>query len=106
MKKKVPAIIDTTAAYEYARVQCSDAEISEIMGCSVEELQEAMGGRLRVARALGIKALRMALFNMATSESARAPQVAVWLSKQYLGMGELEKEDDGDVTIEIVSYKR
>lgn len=103
-----PVIIDTTAAYEYARVQCSDAEIAEIMNCSIEELQAAMGARLKVARALGIKAIRTSLYNLATSEIGKAPQVAIWLSKQYLGMMEPEKkeEDDGDVTIEVVSYKR
>jgi len=106
MNKSLP-ILDETLIASSAKIQCTDQEIAEICGIPLENIQETFGPMMARQRALGKRAIREAMFNVA--KSGLAPSVAVWLSKQYLGMRDPEKEEkpeDKLCGVELVDYSK
>jgi len=103
------AVEDLTLIASSAKIQCTDQEIAEICGIPLENLQETYGPMMKRQRALGKRAIREAMFNVAKSGLVGASAVAVWLSKQYLGMRDPEKEkSDDDILdgVELVDYSK
>lgn len=107
-KKDVQAVVDENLIRDSAEVQCSDAEIAELCGVSLEELMETFGPFIERHRALGRKKIRVALYNKAISDVGINNSVAIWLSKQYLGMKEPEKIDEDEHLdgVEVVDYAK
>lgn len=107
--KPQAAIEDVTLIASSAKIQCTDQEIAELCGIPLENLQETYGPLMKRQRALGKRAIREAMFNVAKSGLVGASAVAVWLSKQYLGMRDPEKEkSEEDVLegVELVDYSK
>ena len=106
-RQKSTKILDQELIKSLSFEQSSDAEIAEICGCSVEELDETFHAVIARGRALGRAALRSAMFKLATQEGSKGGPVAVWLSKNYLGMRDpekLEPEDSKLDGVEVIDY--
>jgi len=102
-------ILDEQLIGSSAMIQCTDQEIAELCGIPLENLQETYGPMMLRQRALGKRKIREAMFNVAKSGLVGASAVAVWLSKQYLGMRDPEKEEKPDDVldgVELVDYSK
>lgn len=89
--KKKYNVVDRDLVYKLACIQCSDAEIAEVVGCSVERLRKRFGKILEQGKQKGRQSLRKAMYEKAMNGDSR---LQIFLSKQYLGMK--DTPDDGD----------
>lgn len=103
------AILDEMAIVKWCKIQATDQEIADVCGVPLELLLEKFGELMRRTRALGRIEIREAMHALATSRLGVSSQMAVWLSKQHLGMRDPEKEEkDEDKLdgVEVVDYSK
>lgn len=96
---------------ELCAIQCTKDEIASVFRCSdstisrfcMREYEENFEEVYKKLSEDGRTSLRRTLFNMAKTK----PVIAIWLSKQYLGMSDKQEianiEPDREVTIEIIN---
>jgi len=92
-KKPVPKYksIDRDMVYRLACIQCTDQEIAEVCGITVQTLRRRFKTLLEKGKNDGRKSLRRAMWEKAVNGDTR---LAIFLSKQYLGM----KDNPEDTT--------
>ena len=83
--------IDRELVYRLACIQCSDQEIAEVVGTTVQTLRKRFGKILDKGKQEGRKSLRRAMYEKALNGDSR---LQIFLSKQYLGMRDTP-EDGG-----------
>lgn len=83
--------IDRDLVFKLACIQCSDQEIAEVVGTSVETLRKRFGKILEKGKQEGKQSLRRAMYEKAMNGDSR---LQIFLSKQYLGMR--DTPEDGD----------
>jgi len=83
--------IDRELVYRLACIQCSDQEIAEVVGTTVQTLRKRFGKILDKGKQEGKKSLRRAMYEKALNGDSR---LQIFLSKQYLGMR--DTPEDGD----------
>jgi len=83
--------IDRELVYRLACIQCSDQEIAEVVGTSVQTLRKRFGKILDKGKQEGRKSLRRAMYEKALNGDSR---LQIFLSKQYLGMR--DTPEDGE----------
>ena len=83
--------IDRDLVFRLACIQCSDQEIAEVVGTSVETLRKRFGKILEQGKQEGRQSLRRAMYEKAMNGDSR---LQIFLSKQYLGMR--DTPEDGD----------
>lgn len=95
-------------------IQCTLEEIAGFFDCSVDTIERAVKDEKRCTfadyhktKAAGGKAsLRRRLYSIAHSENKGNVAVAIWLSKQYLGMKERIEETYDDVQPFIIETSK
>lgn len=85
--------IDRELVYRLACIQCSDQEIAEVVGTSVETLRRRFSKILETGKQQGRQSLRRAMYEKAMNGDTR---LQIFLSKQYLGMK--DTPEDGDAS--------
>ena len=107
--KRQSKILDPELVRSLSFDQCTNQDIADICGTSLEQREEAFGPVLTRSRALGRAQLRSAMFKLASSGEAKGAAVSIWLSKQYLGMrdprDDLTDAEKLDI-VEIVDYSK
>jgi hypothetical protein len=83
--------IDRELVYRLACIQCSDQEIAEVVGTTVQTLRKRFGKILDKGKQEGRKSLRRAMYEKALNGDSR---LQIFLSKQYLGMR--DTPEDGE----------
>lgn len=83
--------IDRDLVFRLACIQCSDQEIAEVVGTSVDTLRKRFGKILEQGKQEGRQSLRRAMYEKAMNGDSR---LQIFLSKQYLGMR--DTPEDGD----------
>ncbi len=83
--------IDRELVYRLACIQCSDQEIAEVVGTTVQTLRKRFGKILDKGKQEGRKSLRRAMYEKALNGDSR---LLIFLSKQYLGMR--DTPEDGE----------
>lgn len=98
---------------ELCNIQCTKDEIASVLRCSdstisrfcFREYGESFEGVYKKLSEGGKTSLRRTLFNMSKTK----PAIAIWLSKQYLGMSDRQEvtsiTPDTDIKIEIINDK-
>lgn len=87
--RKVPPITEDQV-WELARIQCTYKEMSAVLGVSEDYLRDHFKDMINEAQEQGKASLRRTLIRLADKGNLGA---AVWLSKQYLGMREVQATD-------------
>jgi len=77
--------------YKLACIQCSDAEIAEVLGMKVHVLKRMFKKLLEQGRENGKKSLRRAMWDKAINGDTK---VQIFLSKQYLGMKDVPEANN------------
>jgi hypothetical protein len=75
--------IDRNLVYRLACIQCTDQEIAEVVGTTVDTLKRRFGTLLEKGRHEGRQSLRRSMYEKAIDGDTR---LQIFLSKQYLGM--------------------
>lgn len=83
--------IDRDLVFRLACIQCSDQEIAEVVGTTVQTLRKRFGKILEQGKQQGRQSLRRAMYEKAIDGDSR---LQIFLSKQYLGMR--DTPEDGD----------
>ena len=83
--------IDRELVYRMACIQCSDQEIAEVVGTTVQTLRKRFQKILDKGKQEGRKSLRRAMYEKAMNGDSR---LQIFLSKQYLGMR--DTPEDGE----------
>jgi hypothetical protein len=83
--------IDRELVFRLACIQCSDQEIAEVCGISVDTLRRRFSKILEKGKQEGRQSLRRAMYEKAMNGDTR---LQIFLSKQYLGMR--DTPEDGD----------
>ena len=103
--------IDFKLVDEYLQAQCSGAAIAGLLGICPETLYSAIEEKYKLGfsvysaqkKAEGKEILRKSLWDMAMKGNV---PIAIWLSKQYLGMSEsLEKLSDEALELVVDKLK-
>lgn len=89
--------LDYKLIEELANIQCTQQEIANILGCSVDTLQrdETFCGIYKKGMEHGKASLRRLQWKMAEQGN---PTMLIWLGRQYLGQTE-NKQDANQETI-------
>lgn len=82
-QKKKYRTVDRDLVYKLACIQCTPAEIAEVVGCSEAALKKRFKALLEKGKETGKQSLRRAMWEKAINGDTR---VQIFLSKQYLGM--------------------
>jgi hypothetical protein len=77
--------IDEHVVYELAKIQCTMIEIAAVCKCSVDTLENRFSDVIKRGKEEGKTSLRRHLWKMVEAGNTG---VAIWLSKQYLGMSD------------------
>jgi DNA-binding Lrp family transcriptional regulator len=83
--------VDRDLVFRLACIQCSDQEIAEVVGVSVDTLRRRFSKILEQGKQEGRQSLRRAMYEKAMNGDSR---LQIFLSKQYLGMR--DTPEDGD----------
>ena len=83
--------VDRDLVFRLACIQCSDQEIAEVVGVSVDTLRRRFLKILEQGKQEGRQSLRRAMYEKAMNGDSR---LQIFLSKQYLGMR--DTPEDGD----------
>jgi hypothetical protein len=83
--------IDRDLVFRLACIQCSDQEIAEVVGVSVDTLRRRFIKILEQGKQEGRQSLRRAMYEKAMNGDSR---LQIFLSKQYLGMR--DTPEDGE----------
>jgi len=83
--------IDRELVFRLACIQCSDQEVAEVCGISVDTLRRRFSKILEKGKQEGRQSLRRAMYEKAMNGDTR---LQIFLSKQYLGMR--DTPEDGD----------
>ena len=96
-------VIDWDLFKRLCRIQCTQAEIADVLGCSVDTLERAVKREksssfaelYKKEAAQGKMSLRRAQYRVAIGGDGRQPNTAmlIWLGKQYLGQKDIPTAD-------------
>ena len=78
-------VIDPELVRKLAGIQCTNEEIAAICDCSADTIERRFAGVIKRGKEEGKTSLRRHLWKMVEGGHAG---VAIWLSKQHLGMSE------------------
>ena len=101
-------VIDMNLLEKLALIQCTDGEISAVLGISVDTLSDrekdtpAFADIIKKGRLEGRKSLRRAQWAVALGDKENKPNptMLIWLGKQYLG--QTDKQEVADLREERV----
>jgi len=86
--------IDPDVVKSLAQIQCTDEEISSVVGCDDTTLRRRFARILKEGRAIGKCSLRRQQWKIAFSEGSGRAAAAIWLGKVILHQREMVPIDD------------